>query len=1191
MDKNLLQTAKAPMIALINPQAPKGRHDLNHGCNPWAETQAQHGCNPCAVTHRAKTLLLLLLLAMTTAAQAQTAFGGGSGTEPDPYLIYTTDHLDQLAADVNNGNMYENTYFKLVNDLDYTGKTYTPIGGAIIDYGAGFWFMEFRGIFLGNYKSINNVNINSEDSYCGLFGYVGEGGQIYALTLGGNSSITSIGLAGGIAGLTGSNGVLSHCHVGENVMISVHPIAAGSAYGPDCFGGIAGISRGYIRGCSSRATVTNGGIAKTENLGGIVGKLVSGGGVENCVFLGAVNASLSLHVGDVVGYSNGNLYNNYYHTSPRNGGVDGNDTDGAKWMGTVTFGEHVSGYLYPYYITFMDGSTPYCGAGGDVYVKNMNYDTPAGYIVASVTYSANGVALVEVGSDYRFTMPDADVTITGSATIKRDIGYSDWMTINIPTQAYTGNPLTPSVAVTDHMTGSPVTLVEGTDYTVTLPDGGCTDWGNYTITITGIGDFGGQTTAVFTVTHTGSGTETDPYIILTTDDLDALAASVNGGDDKSGLFFRLEADLDYSGKTYTPIGTNDNRFRGTFEGLGHSIDNVVINQPGQDYQGLFGVIGDGGTVMNLILGAGSSITGKVCVGSIVGYIVNGTLSGCVNKASVSGTDLVGGIVGYSQHSAVSNNFNLGAVSGGMYSGGIIGAYRYYLFFSNNYYAGACNKPGIEGTDKAGQAMRGWVVSAADGIFVQQMPDEDFNFTGITYDGIIYLGAGQTGHFIVGRIDGSAGNFAASAGTLTPVSSEYFTENYYALAMPTEGQDVVIASTDIALTVPGYGTSENGGWRFIASPVEGSIEAENVGNIFFPNHDLYYFDQSEELEWRNYKANAFAIENGKGYLYAAETDITLFFSGPYNEAETQDVPLVYDGCASFAGWNLVGNPFPVAAYANRSYYTMNAEGTAIEPNAVSSETAIPVCTGVMVKADGEGESVTFSRASQQSAPSQGSIQIAVAQANTRGNAVEDKAIVSFNDGDQLGKFVFNEDNAKLYIPQGGKDYAIAVLGRDGVHTVSTEIPVNFKAAKNGTYTLNVNVENMDVDYLHLIDNMTGADIDLLSPSLRAQRSNLWDQGDYTFTATPADYASRFRLVFSANDEADGDAPFAYIDASGNIIITGDAGTASLQIVDMMGRVICCTDGVHTVSTSGIPAGVYVLRLINGENVRTQKIVVE
>lgn len=54
---------------------------------------------------------------------------------------------------------------------------------------------------------------------------------------------------------------------------------------------------------------------------------------------------------------------------------------------------------------------------------------------------------------------------------------------------------------------------------------------------------------------------------------------------------------------------------------------------------------------------------------------------------------------------------------------------------------------------------------------------------------------------------------------------------------------------------------------------------------------------------------------------------------------------------------------------------------------------------------------------------GALQVAVAQANTRGLAVQDKAIVSFNAGDELGKFYFGESNAKLYIPQNGKELAI------------------------------------------------------------------------------------------------------------------------------------------------------------------------
>ena len=100
--------------------------------------------------------------------------------------------------------------------------------------------------------------------------------------------------------------------------------------------------------------------------------------------------------------------------------------------------------------------------------------------------------------------------------------------------------------------------------------------------------------------------------------------------------------------------------------------------------------------------------------------------------------------------------------------------------------------------------------------------------------------------------------------------------------------------------------------------------------------------------------------------------------------------------------------------------------------------------------------------------------------------------------------------------------------------------------------------------------------------------------YTFTAKTTDYESRFKLVFSAiRDANDDDAPFAYI-SNGEIIVIADAGTASLQVIDLMGRVIRTVGlsqcGSRT-TTSGMASGVYVLRLINGDNVKTQKIIIK
>jgi hypothetical protein len=403
-------------------------------------------------------------------------------------------------------------------------------------------------------------------------------------------------------------------------------------------------------------------------------------------------------------------------------------------------------------------------------------------------------------------------------------------------------------------------------------------------------------------------------------------------------------------------------------------------------------------------------------------------------------------------------------------------------------------------------------------------------------------------------------------------------------------------------VAGY-SEGSGGWVFIASPVAGSIAPTEVHNLVATpaeDFDLYYFDQTREKEWVNYKDNeshtnvdpGFNLVSGKGYLYATKYTKKLAFGGTFiTNNEPVAVPLDYDADQPLAGWNLVGNPFTVAATMTDgdnnpvSYYVISGQTVVpYEGNA----TAIEPFTGVMVKAEGTGESVYFTKVSSNAAPqpNNGSLHIALTQVpepvegptrnqtgvSTSSTTLLDNAIVSFNEGSQLGKFYFGEQNANIYIPQNGKDYAIVSVGNAG------EMPVNFKAKENGTYTIAVNPKGVEMIYLHLIDNLTGADVDLLQTP------------EYTFTAKTTDYASRFKLMFSINQEdgpSTGSGTFAFI-SNGNIIVNGEG---TLQIIDVMGRVIVSRDGVHTVSTNGMTAGVYVLRLINGDDVKVQKMVIE
>ncbi|MBR3709407.1 MAG: T9SS type A sorting domain-containing protein, partial [Bacteroidales bacterium] len=382
---------------------------------------------------------------------------------------------------------------------------------------------------------------------------------------------------------------------------------------------------------------------------------------------------------------------------------------------------------------------------------------------------------------------------------------------------------------------------------------------------------------------------------------------------------------------------------------------------------------------------------------------------------------------------------------------------------------------------------------------------------------------------------------------------------------------VRSNNGYTLDVTPYGSGE-GNYYLIASPV-GAVSPADVDNMLSNAYDLYYFDQSAEdgLEWINYQGpdGGYSLQPGKGYLYANSGDetgevVTLTFNGDaYTGTGTFD--LDYDANAEFPGWNLVGNPYAVPATVNRDFYVMNEEGTEIitgEGNTVAA------MTGIFVKANGEGESVTFNNEQTEVKHMQLTLNL------SNGINIIDRAIVRFNNGSQLPKFMLNQNNTKLYIAQGEDQYAVACNDNRG------ETNVNFEAAENGIYTLYASVEHVNLDYLHLIDVITGTDIDLLAtPS-------------YTFEATTNDNPARFRIVLgiatAVNEENSSN--FAFYN-NGSLILNIE-GNATLNIVDVLGRTISSQsiNGNEHVGIN-VKAGVYTLQLIQGNKIQTQKIVIE
>lgn len=360
-------------------------------------------------------------------------------------------------------------------------------------------------------------------------------------------------------------------------------------------------------------------------------------------------------------------------------------------------------------------------------------------------------------------------------------------------------------------------------------------------------------------------------------------------------------------------------------------------------------------------------------------------------------------------------------------------------------------------------------------------------------------------------------------------------------------------------IEGYGSDDaTDGWYFVSAPVS---ENPNVSSIMPQegNYDLYRFNEAEMI-WENVKdqTNNFStLNNGEGFLYANSEGEDISFAGTLM-ASHAEIPLTNEG----SGWNLVGNPFPCDAMVNKPYYVCNGSSVVLSTDNIAPG------MGVMVQAEGDDDFVSFTKV----LPDQQSSQIvpnilAELRLATRGASLMDNARIGLGEGNQLEKFHFNE-NSCLYIPQNNKEYAVVNASNQGT------LPLCFKAPTNGDYTIHFCINNTEMDYLHLIDNLTGVEVDLLMLD------------NYTFSAKTTDYASRFKLVFKAKPENEVESSeFAFF-SDGDLVIMNE-GNATLQIIDMAGRIVKSQtiDGDFRMGTQELNHGVYVLNLEG----KSQKIV--
>ena len=188
----------------------------------------------------------------------------------------------------------------------------------------------------------------------------------------------------------------------------------------------------------------------------------------------------------------------------------------------------------------------------------------------------------------------------------------------------------------------------------------------------------------------GSGTAADPYRVTTAQEF----ASLSWYPDILDKYITLTADLNLNGIAVYPIG-DLGTFKGVFDGKGHTLSNIVINQPGGEYVGVFAYVGPGGQIRNLGV-INANIQGYRFVGGIAGRISGAMIDSCWATGSVSGIERVGGLAGLSENNAntschttisVSGSDSVGGLIGEGYGGTITTCYATGSVNGNNYVGG------------------------------------------------------------------------------------------------------------------------------------------------------------------------------------------------------------------------------------------------------------------------------------------------------------------------------------------------------------------------------------------------------------------------------------------------------------------------------------------------------------------------
>lgn len=483
-------------------------------------------------------------------------FEDGNGSKGDPYIIAESVQLERFAQKINEGNDYQGKYIELSDDLELSGE-WTP---------AGTKEEPFAGFFNGKGHTITGLSIQENNvKYAGLFGYLAAGAKVSDVKLEDVNISREAGAteAGAIAGSAEIGVIIDNCQVYGTIEASN---SAGISYA----GGIAGRlgQESVVSNVYADVTVAAFSGSSSAYAGGVIGMSVNKCILINGASVGSVSAKTDAGTicgaGGVFGTQSGTAYNVFSNcdvtaesaeqSKALAGGISGMATNN-----TAIVNGYFNNSIANAFMTASSAINKYVAENVvSLWDSEFNSQDFADTLNRGLTRSQRAGGIARISEAGNQNMGDLEHALDAL-----DILYA-W--------DYTGGVILSGEAFVDD----------------TIDTG---------------------------IFESGSGTEEDPYVLKTEEQLRAFAKSLSDDVTYSGIYIALEEDVDVSSETWLPIGLGHYDFRGTFDGKGNKITGIRIGTQEAPYEeesgdsqnlskmttyyGFFGVIGENAVIKNL----------------------------------------------------------------------------------------------------------------------------------------------------------------------------------------------------------------------------------------------------------------------------------------------------------------------------------------------------------------------------------------------------------------------------------------------------------------------------------------------------------------------------------------------------------------------------------------------------------------